>query len=1075
MFGDYPPFDMTTYSQGGYTVSASSNASGYPPHQAFDGNTTHAANANSWFSNSSKYDTTTGVARTDTAALTTVDGVSKRGEWIQMEFPHKMVIDYVALAPHTNAEDYRAPKEGVIAGSNDGETWETMHVFTNQTSWTDDVFNNYVIDTNVGKGFKYVRIIIEKVQYDGTDNSSRQYTALAEIKFYGHKENDTTRFPVSSTVLKYPHIAMTGPAQRGYVATMSSPQSSDYEAWKSFDNNSSTWSEHAYNSVAYAASGATNGNQATTNNIDGSGTYEGEWIQIQFPQKVIISRYELTNRNNVGNRMPKTAKLLGSNDGSNWTTVYNHSDLGGAYTSSGQETRNFDVSSSTGYKYFRLITNELFPGVSFDTPNIATWKLYGTEEDLDIVARVGEGLDGKVANFRVYDKYLHEEQALELWDAQKDQFGRATSSVSVYKGHVGIGTTEPEAALTVMDEAHESEEFPPRAMTAAETYMEGHGVFKASVSSADNGLGIQNLFDKLGFSGKDDNKYMEWGISQYTASTGVYTGSVSTQGVSGEWLEIEMPYKIKLEYNLLYHRSRDGSLDTDYWVLERMPRDGAILGSNDGETWTTLQSWTNFDWVTGTSGTGQRQSEYWRNPGKLVTNSTTYYKTFRLVFSKLFGANGDRVNLGEWRLFGTRQGQSTLHDGELKLTKNLTVPRIGPPLDADDTPRRDKLVVEYNTSTNPTENGVVRDTSGRGNDSAFYGNASYNATEKALVFDGADDTIRGTQNIGTGEKILTMAMWVKRTAAVNDFDYVCTIGDSSTANMAGIIINDNKFVFARYASDIYSSTTITNGQWYHVVGVYRGGDWGTTSVDLYVDGTKETTTHAVSTPGPLNLTSNKITFGDNSGYSSTSDFDGSISNFKLYDVALTAEEVKRLYDMGRLDNVIAQPVHIAAPLYAPGTIVQVESSTKTDTQTTTSTSFIDISGLSVSIKPKFSTSKLLVTYALNLGGYGHNFFKIKRTQGSSTTYIGVGDVTGDLEPVTTYWYSEGTTNLQKQIQFHSFEFFDSANGTELITYQLIMRTRDSAYTICVNRAMNENNASFYGRPSSSITVKEVCQ
>jgi hypothetical protein len=506
-----------------------------------------------------------------------------------------------------------------------------------------------------------------------------------------------------------------------------------------------------------------------------------------------------------------------------------------------------------------------------------------------------------------------------------------------------------------------------------------------------------------------------------------------------------------------------------------MPRDGAILGSNDGETWTTLQSWTNFDWVTGTSGTGQRQSEYWRNPGKLVTNSTTYYKTFRLVFSKLFGANGDRVNLGEWRLFGTRQGQSTLHDGELKLTKNLTVPRIGPPLDADDTPRRDKLVVEYNTSTNPTENGVVRDTSGRGNDSAFYGNASYNATEKALVFDGADDTIRGTQNIGTGEKILTMAMWVKRTAAVNDFDYVCTIGDSSTANMAGIIINDNKFVFARYASDIYSSTTITNGQWYHVVGVYRGGDWGTTSVDLYVDGTKETTTHAVSTPGPLNLTSNKITFGDNSGYSSTSDFDGSISNFKLYDVALTAEEVKRLYDMGRLDNVIAQPVHIAAPLYAPGTIVQVESSTKTDTQTTTSTSFIDISGLSVSIKPKFSTSKLLVTYALNLGGYGHNFFKIKRTQGSSTTYIGVGDVTGDLEPVTTYWYSEGTTNLQKQIQFHSFEFFDSANGTELITYQLIMRTRDSAYTICVNRAMNENNASFYGRPSSSITVKEVCQ
>jgi hypothetical protein len=34
----------------------------------------------------------------------------------------------------------------------------------------------------------------------------------------------------------------------------------------------------------------------------------------------------------------------------------------------------------------------------------------------------------------------------------------------------------------VLDEAGEMEEFPPRAMTADETYMEGHGVFKASAS-----------------------------------------------------------------------------------------------------------------------------------------------------------------------------------------------------------------------------------------------------------------------------------------------------------------------------------------------------------------------------------------------------------------------------------------------------------------------------------------------------------------------------------------------------------------------------------------------------------------
>ena len=39
-------------------------------------------------------------------------------------------------------------------------------------------------------------------------------------------------------------------------------------------------------------------------------------------------------------------------------------------------------------------------------------------------------------------------------------------------------------------------------------------------------------------------------------------------------------------------------------------------------------------------------------------------------------------------------------------------------------------------------------------------------------------------------------------------------------------------------------------------------------------------------------------------------FDGSISNFKLYDTVLTASEVKTLYDMGRCSNAIPKTLHI---------------------------------------------------------------------------------------------------------------------------------------------------------------------
>ncbi len=179
--------------------------------------------------------------------------------------------------------------------------------------------------------------------------------------------------------------------------------------------------------------------------------------------------------------------------------------------------------------------------------------------------------------------------------------------------------------------------------------------------------------------------------------------------------------------------------------------------------------------------------------------------------------------------------------------------------------------------------------------------------------------------------------------------------------------------------------------------------------------------------------------------------------------------------MGRIGNVIAQPVHIAAPLYAPGTILQVESSTKIDTQTTTSTSQVDISGLGVTIHPKFSTSKILVTYSLTVGGHGHNFFRLKRIQDGSTTYIGRGDSPGDLKGTTSYFFNENTAVRKKVTYSYSFEFLDVANSVSPISYQLEMWTRDSSYVIHVNRALNEDSASYYGRSSSSITAKEVCQ
>jgi hypothetical protein len=327
----------------------------------------------------------------------------------------------------------------------------------------------------------------------------------------------------------------------------------------------------------------------------------------------------------------------------------------------------------------------------------------------------------------------------------------------------------------------------------------------------------------------------------------------------------------------------------------------SIWGSNDDVNWTKITTApTREEATSNVAGLAFGYDD--RLEFKNLDNPN-YYKYHAIVADAF-------TRLKDVKLFGVRkQGSSTLHDGTLTLTKNLDVPRIGPSLDADDTPQRNRLVVEYNTHNNPLEDGVVKDTSGRGNDIVMYGNAHYNATNKALAFDGNADTIRGTQNIGTGEQVLSMAMWVKRTFYSSSFEYICTLGNSSTSSMAGFLINTDKFLFARFASDVYGSTIIANNTWYHIVGVYRGGNWDTANVDVYVNGIKETTTHAVSTAGPLNLSDNRITFGDASQISNASSFRGFVSNFKLYDTPLTASEVKTLYDMGRCSSAIPKAIH----------------------------------------------------------------------------------------------------------------------------------------------------------------------
>jgi hypothetical protein len=536
---------------------------------------------------------------------------------------------------------------------------------------------------------------------------------------------------------------------------------------------------------------------------------------------------------------------------------------------------------------------------STDGRSLQLYKLryYGTEEATSIPIQIGGGNIDKVANFRVYDKFVGEDQALEIWDAQKDEFGRAKSSMTLQKGRLGLGTTEPEGRLAVADEPHNLEEFPPRAggFDGDEWYMEGHGTFKACASNYHDSTDYypgraftKSLVVNFGYASLSDSTVARWsgnsGLPNQSSSDPVG----SFQGHQGDWLELELPYRIRVKSFQIQTRLSTYS-PGDH------PKNGFLYGSNNRENWTQVTEFTNLSYTPSQLDGIGGQKAIWN------IDSETGFKYLRLLTTQKIDGSDAWLMISELKYFGTReQGQSVLHDGQLTLTKNLTVPRIGPALDADDTPRRDRLVVEYNTSTNPTFEGAVRDTSGRGLDGVFVGEASYDATEKAFMFDGTGDYIE-TFNIGNpaGESLFSGSFWYNPIGPGSD-SFVWIGGQEAVGKAFIFKYNLVNFEFSFYGNDAVFNYTLQNGTWYHIAFAYSGGT-ASSGRRIWVNGVEVAYTSGASSTA-LNLDANtELRIGGRIA-NNTNDLHGSLSNFKLYDTALTAEEVKTLYDMGRCDE-----------------------------------------------------------------------------------------------------------------------------------------------------------------------------
>jgi hypothetical protein len=884
----YPEVAMTAddnLSTSGYKASVSSLLTGSDAFKAFD-----ATGATSfWHSQYPYYTFVTGTYNpgqasqgtgTPSGTLPTTELISgHQGEWIKLQMPKKIKLEEVRVyasnraAAGTNV--YQMPKDIAIAGSNDGTNWYLVDSGTLRTGIRES-YGMASLPVTTSSYYSYLALIVKT-----TDNQGANYSAIeiANIEYYGHEEGSGSLDTTLKSVYNVP--ATTGTQLEVYYdakdladgavtsVTDLSPNSNGGLPSDSPQVSNGAFVFDGVNDYIYnSQTGYTGGNTYTgsawikkTANIDGcvfqfgngsNGNSFGIFYyggSIDYIRAYVFG-YAIADSN---------SSSIPLNEWIHVTGVYS------------------DKTATLYINGIEVVTNTGSTGITIPSTPYLT---LGAQTDNTNTPYGGTYFTGSIANFRLYSKALNADQVKELYDYQKDYFLGSKSQVTLYKGHLGVGVTEPSGQLELAGDER-IQEYPPGIMNINETLIPGHGIFKArsSTSSTIDERNPWAAFNKSTAQGWDSNG----SISDYSTIDGSYTSNEGNtllsngSNYSGEFLEIELPYPIKLKTNYFYPQQ-----NTAYGT-PRFFREALVLGSNNGHTWDILQS------ISETSYSYTYVSEEYLT---VNTNSETYYKYFRVAVNKVIGGtNGNRVNINEWRLFGT-PGPTTLDKGSLSLTRSLDVPRVSR-YDVDtETPRPEKLVLDFDTTVNSSPT----DISGKGNHGKFVNGASYSPADKAFTFDGTTDTIEGEISGISGDYVHSISFWGNFNATNQT---VFEMGSRSDNDLIGINYTTGSLKYYFYANDyVYNGATQLYA-WNHFVFTYSGGG---TSRKVFLNGVELglTSSNGAAVNQSLTLANGNYSIGDIVGSGSGSgDVNGKISNFKLYSVALEPSEVKKLYNLGR--------------------------------------------------------------------------------------------------------------------------------------------------------------------------------
>jgi hypothetical protein len=258
------------------------------------------------------------------------------GEWnVFIQLPEATIVRGLQLtAP--NSDWNRMPISFSLLGSEDNETWVNIKQFFLGNNYWGSAQQSKTWDVENETAYKYYKLVVIQTQ-------QATYVRIGELGLCSYPSFKRIYWFEDEYIVPI----MNSDSQDGYVASASSyyAPANHYPCHAFNRNNNSTWLTD-FNDIA------------------------GAWLKIQLPEAITVSYFSIqtSDEPNQLGRLPKTFKIQGSNNDSDWIDLVDINNISWSNT----EIKTWENTTTTAYQYYRLF---FLSNGGYNMISIGNWNL----------------------------------------------------------------------------------------------------------------------------------------------------------------------------------------------------------------------------------------------------------------------------------------------------------------------------------------------------------------------------------------------------------------------------------------------------------------------------------------------------------------------------------------------------------------------------------------------------------------------------------------------------------------------------------------------------------------------------